>query len=250
MSEKMKKVLGIIPARYASTRFPGKPLADIQGKPMIQWVYERCSPAFDYLVVATDDYRIINAVNGFGGEAVLTAENHESGTDRCLEAYHILQKQNGQDFDIIVNVQGDEPLVKSEQLFELTSCFENDGVRIATLIHPLEDPEQVNNPDIVKVVVDKGYKALYFSRSAIPFKRKSGTNITYFKHIGLYAYTSEVLKKICALEPSGMELAEGLEQLRWLENGYAIHTKITHHENVGVDSPADLEKVRSMLRDR
>lgn len=244
----MKRVLGIIPARYASTRFPGKPLADIQGKPMIQWVYERCSGTFDYLIVATDDYRIINAVHAFGGEAVLTSENHKSGTDRCMEAYGIVKREREENFDIIVNIQGDEPMVNPDQLRELISCFTTEGTDIATLIHPLAETERPDNPDIVKVVVDIAFKALYFSRSPIPFIREGSTNTRYYKHIGLYAYTPEVLEKICALNPSDLEIAEKLEQLRWLENKYEIQTRLTQFENTGVDSPADLERVRSLLR--
>jgi len=244
----MKRVLGIIPARYASTRFPGKPLADIQGKPMIQWVYERCSGTFDHLLVATDDYRIINAVHSFGGEAVLTSESHKSGTDRCLEAYGIVKRAMEEDFDIIVNIQGDEPMVNPDQLRELISCFDIEGTEIATLIHPLAETVRPDNPDIVKVVVDNAFKALYFSRSPIPFRREGSTKAKYYKHIGLYAYTPGVLKKICALDPSGLEIAEKLEQLRWLENAYEIQTRLTQYESTCVDSPADLERVRSLLR--
>lgn len=244
----MNRVLGIIPARYASTRFPGKPLADIQGKPMIQWVYERCLDTFDHLLIATDDYRIINAVHAFGGKAILTSESHESGTERCLEAYEIVKRENGEDFNIIVNIQGDEPLVSPDQLRALISCFEMEGTEIATLIHPLAETGNPGNPNIVKVVVDSTYKALYFSRSLIPFRRDSSTQAKYYKHIGLYAYTPEVLKKVCALEPSSLEVMEKLEQLRWLENGYKIQTRITHFESAGVDSPSDLERIRALLR--
>jgi 3-deoxy-manno-octulosonate cytidylyltransferase (CMP-KDO synthetase) len=244
----MKRVLGIIPARYASTRFPGKPLVDIQGKPMIQWVYERCSDTFDHLLVATDDYRIINAVHAFGGEASLTAESHKSGTDRCLEAYEIVKKEREEEFDIIVNIQGDEPLVNPDQLRELIACFDIEGTEIATLIHPLANTEDPDNPDIVKVVVDNAYKSLYFSRSPIPFKRDINAKAKYYKHIGLYAYTPGVLKQVCALNPSGLEISESLEQLRWLENGFEIQTNLTKYESAGVDSPADLERVRTLLR--
>lgn len=244
----MKRILGIIPARYASSRFPGKPLADILGKPMIQWVYERCTGIFDHLLVATDDYRIINAVHAFGGETILTSESHKSGTDRCLEAYTAVKREKEEDFDIIVNVQGDEPLVNPEQLNELIGCFETEGTEIATLIQPIDDPKKLDDPDIVKVVVNHLLIALYFSRSPIPFKRDISFDPMYFKHIGLYAFTPKTLKQVCALEPSKLEMAEKLEQLRWLEHGYRIQCAITHFENIGVDSPSDLDKVRSLLR--
>jgi len=244
----MSNILGIIPARYASTRFPGKPLADIQGKPMIQWVYERCASIFEHLYVATDDYRIVNAVNSFGGKAILTGDGHSSGTERCLEAYEIIKKQLDSEFDLIVNIQGDEPMVNPEQLEELISCFNFRGAEIATLIHPLDEAEDPENRDIVKVVVDNTFKAIYFSRLPIPYNRDKSTEITYYKHIGIYTYTPAALNAICSLSPSMLEKAESLEQLRWLENGYSIQTKVTKYKNTGVDSPADIEKVRGLLR--
>lgn len=243
----MSRTLGIIPARYASTRFPGKPLADIQGKPMIQWVYERCSNIFEHLYVATDDYRIINAVNGFGGEAILTGDGHSSGTERCLEAYGIIRKQIDTEFHLVVNIQGDEPLVNPEQLEELISCFDDSATEIATLIQPFDETEDPENQNIVKVVVDHALKAIYFSRLPIPFKRDKSAEITHYKHIGLYAYTPTALRKICSLSPTMLEKSENLEQLRWLEHGYSIQTKVTMHKSLGVDSPADLDKVRALL---
>ena len=245
----MQRILGIIPARYASTRFPGKPLADIQGKPMIQWVYDRCKEKFDHLVVATDDYRIINAVHKFGGEAILTADSHESGTDRCYEAYCIIEKQVDEQFDIIVNIQGDEPLVSPAQIEDLVSCFDIEGVEISTLIQPFVEGEDPEDRNIVKVSTVKSGKALSFSRSPIPF-REEDPEVSYYKHIGMYAFTPTVLKSIQALEQTELEKAENLEQLRWLENGYTIQTKVTEYVSVGVDSPGDLEKVRALLRSR
>lgn len=243
----MQRTLGIIPARYASTRFPGKPLADIQGKPMIQWVYERCKESFGHLVVATDDYRIVSAVHKFGGEAVLTADNHKSGTDRCYEAYCIIKKQVETSFDIIVNIQGDEPLVSPAQIESLIACFTEEEFEIATLIQPFAAEEDPENSNIVKVTTDKSGKALAFSRSPIPISLGDPEAI-YFKHIGMYAFRPGILERIQALTPTEGEKAENLEQLRWLENGYTIQTRITEYASVGVDSPEDLEKVRVLLR--
>lgn len=246
----MKQVLGIIPARYASSRFPGKPLADIQGKPMIQWVYERCISIFDKLFVATDDYRIVNAVQSFGGEAILTGDHHSSGTERCLEAYGIIGKQIDSEFDIVVNIQGDEPLINPDQIRELISCFNIPGTNIATLIQAMDETEDPRSKNVVKVVVNKNQRALYFSRLPIPSNRDKSSEITYYKHIGLYAYTPGILNEICLLNPTMLEKAENLEQLRWLEHGYSIQTKVTEHKSVGVDSPEDLEMVRALLRKR
>ncbi len=246
----MSRVLGIIPARYASSRFPGKPLADIQGKPMIQWVYERCSSIFEHLFVATDDYRILNAVNNFGGEAILTGDGHSSGTERCLEAYGIISKQIDSKFDLIVNIQGDEPMVSPEQLEELISCFDISGTKIATLIQAFDAEENPENRNIVKVVVDNTLKAIYFSRLPIPYNKDNSAEITHYKHIGLYAYTPAALNEICSLAPTMLEKSENLEQLRWMEHGYSIQTKESKYKNIGVDSPADLEKVRALLRSK
>ncbi len=243
----MQKNLGIIPARYASSRFPGKPLADIQGKPMIQWVYERCRESFDHLVVATDDYRIISAVHHFGGEALLTSDTHASGTDRCYEAYCIVKKQEEESFDVVANIQGDEPMVSPAQIEALTACFKREEVKIATLIQPFAAGEDPENRNIVKVTTDQGGKALAFSRSPIPIKQ-GAPEAVYYKHIGMYAFRSEVLERIQGLSQTAGEIAEKLEQLRWLEHGYSIHTAVTEHISVGVDSPEDLDKVRTLLR--
>lgn len=241
------KFLGIIPARYASTRFPGKPLADMAGKPMIQRVYEQVVNALDAVCVATDDERIESAVKAFGGNVVMTSDRHRSGTDRCYEAYTKI----GKGYDIVVNIQGDEPFIHPEQIETLKSCFEDDTVQIATLVKPFRPDDDFEtalfNANTPKVVLNKNNEAMYFSRSIIPYVR--GKNYkewlpshTYYKHIGLYAYRASVLKEITSLPQSPLELAESLEQLRWLENGYKIKAGITHRETIGIDTPEDLER--------
>lgn len=243
------KVLGIIPARYASSRFPGKPLAEIGGKPMVQWVYEKASRVFDNIYVATDDDRISKRVEAFGGKCLITSAEHKSGTDRCAEALALASPLSGIDFDVVVNIQGDEPFIAEDQLRLVVKPFDNDQVQIATLAKPFAKGEDIFNPNTPKLVVAKNGKALYFSRSAIPFVRGSVSeewvnSHTYLKHIGLYAYRSKVLLEITKLEQSYLEITESLEQLRWLENGYSIHVKITNIETQAVDTPEDLEKVR------
>ncbi|GHS93724.1 3-deoxy-manno-octulosonate cytidylyltransferase [Bacteroidia bacterium] len=238
--------LGLIPARYASTRFPGKPLADIAGKPMIQRVYEQVAGLLDDVAVATDDDRIFQTVQNFGGKAVMTSSNHRSGTDRCYEA---LTKTGGI-FDVVINIQGDEPFIKSSQIELLKSCFEDDRTQIATLVKPFPadvDFEILFNPNTPKVILNKNREAIYFSRSVIPYIRgKHHTewlkSFVFYKHIGIYAYRSDVLSEITALPQSPLELAESLEQLRWIENGYTIKAGITGEETIGIDTPEDLEK--------
>lgn len=244
------KVLGVIPARYASSRFPGKPLADIAGKPMIQRVYEQCqqSENISRLVVATDDQRIFDTVIDFGGKAVMTCQSHQSGTDRCFEA---LQKQN-EHFDAVVNIQGDEPLINPQQIDQLVRLLENENATIATLAFKIRNPDELYNPNVVKVVCSKQGKALYFSRCTIPFLRDMPEKATpdsfpFLKHIGLYAYSAESLKTICAMPPSLLEKAESLEQLRWLENGLTLFVGVTEYQNIGVDTPEDLEKLRNFF---
>jgi 3-deoxy-manno-octulosonate cytidylyltransferase (CMP-KDO synthetase) len=240
------KFLGIIPARYASSRFPGKPLVDMLGKTMIQRVYEQVIGVLDDVWVATDDQRIFDAVKAFGGKVVMTSENHQSGTDRCYEAF----TKVGEGYDVVVNIQGDEPFIKSSQIMLLQSCFEDAKTQIATLVKPYNSGvgyDELNNPNTPKVVINKDMQALYFSRSIIPFVRSKDfsawTSVhTYYKHIGLYAYKAEVLKEIMALPQSALEKAESLEQLRWLENGYVIKVGITSEETIGIDTPEDLEK--------
>ncbi len=241
--------IGIIPARYNSSRFPGKPLADINGKSMIRRVYEQASKAssLSTVLVATDDQRIFDEVQSFGGEVVMTSENHSSGTERCLEAAESMDME----FDVIVNVQGDEPYIQPEQIDLVLSCFHNENTDIATLIKLIEDPSILDDPNKVKVVVDEDDFGIYFSRQCIPFlqgteRSRWNDEFNFYKHIGMYAYRYETLKEITALKPSRLERAESLEQLRWIENGYRIRTAITEEEALSVDTPEDLEKLEQM----
>ncbi|MEG0948071.1 MAG: 3-deoxy-manno-octulosonate cytidylyltransferase [Bacteroidales bacterium] len=239
-------IIGIIPARYASTRFPGKPLADLAGKPVIQRVYEQVAGVFDEAVVATDDERIYNVVRSFGGNVVMTSTEHKSGTDRCYEAYQKL----GKEYDVIVNIQGDEPFIHISQLESVKQCFDCLQTDIATLVKPFLETDGIEalfNPNSPKVVLNKQMQALYFSRSVIPYLRNVVQeewlkHHTFYKHIGLYAYRASVLKEITSLPQSELEVAESLEQLRWLENGYRIKVGITDRETIGIDTPEDLEK--------
>lgn len=244
--------IGIIPARYASSRFPGKPLAMIQGKSMIQRVYEQASKAIslEEVFVATDDLRIQDHVLSFGGKVFMTDTNHPSGTDRCNEVVQMLQS-NGQSFDVVVNIQGDEPYINPIQINQLCEAFQNEETEIATLIKPIREIDELNNPNIVKVVKQKSGKALYFSRHAIPFFREKSADsildkVDYFKHLGIYAYRSNILSRLCELSKSKLEEAESLEQLRWLENGFSIQTKITDCESYAVDTPEDLLKLTNI----
>ena len=235
-------VFGIIPARYASTRFPGKPLAEIQGKPMIQWVYERVqSSEVRDLVVATDDERIVDCVCGFGGKVVMTSPDHASGTDRCGEAAKAMHPN---DNDVVINIQGDEPLISPKEIHLLASAFEDRNVQIATLVNPFQDRKILENPNVVKVVKAKNGNVLYFSRLPIPYLRENATPLkNYFRHIGIYAYRYGVLKKIVQLPTSELENSEKLEQLRWLENGYTIRALECDYQGIGVDTPEDLKNV-------
>lgn len=237
--------IGIIPARFASTRFPGKPLADINGKIMIQRVYEQAkkSTALHHVVVATDDERIQQAVMDFGGEVVMTSTVHQSGTDRCLEALEKLDRS----FDIVVNIQGDEPFISPEQVDLILSCFHSENTEIATLVKLIENDQELWNTNKPKVLMDEDDFAIYFSRQCIPFLRNVPKEswletFNFYKHIGMYAYRADTLREICELKPSRLERAEGLEQLRWIENGYKIRTAITDEESLSVDSPEDLEQ--------
>lgn len=241
--------IGIIPARYASTRFPGKPLALVNGKPMIQRVYEQAQQVFAHCFVATDDDRIACAVENFGGQVVMTANTHQSGTDRCAEAILKIEASLSSKFDVIVNIQGDEPFIAPKQLEQLKSCFSNSNTQLATLAKYFAENEDIFSPNSPKIVLDKDSNALYFSRSVIPYLRESEQNIwrenhRYLKHIGLYAYRADVLQQISRLKQSPLELAESLEQLRWLENGYKIRVAITEFETYAIDTPEDLEKVK------
>ena len=245
------KFIGLIPARYASTRFPGKPLALLAGKPVIQHVYEQAVKVLDAVYVATDDERIYNKVLEFGGKAVMTSTEHHSGTDRIEEA---LEKVGG-DFDVVVNIQGDEPFIAQSQIETLCHCFDDDHTQIATLGKPFECIEAVENPNSPKIVVDNRGYAMYFSRSVIPFVRGVERQewlkkYPFLKHLGIYAYRTEVLKAITRLPQSSLELAESLEQLRWLENGYRIKVGITNVETVGIDTPEDLQRAEDFIRSR
>lgn len=238
------KFIGIIPARYASSRFPGKPLAMIGNKSMIQRVYEQAKKAIDTVYVATDDQRIFEAVQQFGGSVVLTDVNHPNGTSRCFEA---IQHIDG-DFDVVINVQGDEPFINPEQLNELKALFTNPAVTIGTQIKKIDSPENLFNSNIPKVVVNKQGQAIYFSRSPIPFLRNVPEqewllHHSFYKHIGLYAYRKEVLAKLVNLSPTPNEKAESLEQLRWIDHGFTIHTAITKFETIGIDIPEDITKI-------
>jgi 3-deoxy-manno-octulosonate cytidylyltransferase (CMP-KDO synthetase) len=232
------KIIAVIPARYASSRFPGKPLVAIDGISMIQRVYTQAQKVaeFSKIIVATDDERIYEHVLSFGGAAMLTASSHQSGTDRIGE---VINKANLQ-ADIVVNIQGDEPFIQPEQLKLLLSAFENKETSIATLIKHIENQEELLNPNVVKVTFTNDNNALYFSRSVIPFNRNTTTH--YYKHIGIYAYKTDTLKKLIHLAPTALEKAESLEQLRWLENGYAIRLVTTTVDAFGIDTPEDLEK--------
>lgn len=247
------KFLAIIPARYSSTRFPGKPLAPIAGKPMVQWVYERVSEYFTDCWVATDDQRIARAVEGFGGRVVMTSDRHKSGTDRCAEALEKITRQTDSVFDVVVNIQGDEPFVDGEHLEKIKGVFDNGDPGIATLIKPFGPGEDITNPNSPKVVVSADGEALYFSRSVIPYLRNVDRESwqaehLYYKHIGVYAWRTEVLRTITRLPQGVLERAESLEQLRWLENGYGIKTAVVTAETVAVDTPEDLERVNAMMR--
>jgi len=244
------KIIGIIPARYASTRFPAKPLIDIGGKSMIQRVYVQAkkSKSLADVVVATDDERIASHVKKFGGNVVMTSENHQSGTDRCYEAI----QQFSKDADVVVNIQGDEPFIRPEQIDLVASCFSSPNVQIATLVKKITTDEELFNVNIPKVVLNKHKEAILFSRQTIPYLRGKEQkewlkSYTFYKHIGIYAYQTQVLKEITALKPSGLELAESLEQLRWLENGYKINVEVTDFESVAVDTPEDLKKLTKFL---
>jgi 3-deoxy-manno-octulosonate cytidylyltransferase (CMP-KDO synthetase) len=243
------KFIGIIPARYASTRFPGKPLAVLGGKPVIQRVYEQVVGVLGEAYVATDDERIFKAVESFGGKAVMTRTDHQSGTDRIEEAVSKLQT----DADVIINVQGDEPFIQKSQLETVKHLFDDPNVQIGTLGKPFESMEAVDNANSPKIVCDVNGYAMYFSRSVIPYIRNKEhgdwlQHFPFLKHIGLYAYRREVLAEITKLPQSSLELAESLEQLRWLQNGYRIKVGVTDIETVGIDTPEDLQRAEEFLK--
>ena len=235
------KVIGIIPARYDSSRFPGKPLANILGKSMIERVYEQCKKASSLsdIIVATDDESILNHVQSFGGEAMMTSKDHQSGTDRCNEVVRKLTEN----YDVIVNIQGDEPYINPVQIDEIIELFKEDKTQIGTLAKKITDIEIIANENSPKAIFDKNGIALNFCRNIANISSKC----TYYKHIGIYAYRSVILTKICALEQSENEKRERLEQLRWLDNGYKIKVGITTFEALSVDTPEDIEKIEQKM---
>ncbi len=245
------RFIAIIPARYASTRFPGKPLAQLGGMTVIERVYRQVSKSLDNVVVATDDQRILDRVTAFGGKAIMTSDQHRSGTDRCWEAY---QKNQGNE-DIIINVQGDEPFIQPVQIESLMKCFDDPSTDIATLVKPVGkdcDYAVLENPNKVKVVFDNNYNALYFSRSVIPYlrgidKQQWTGKHQFYTHLGMYAYRASILEQITRLPQSSLEIAESLEQLRWLENGMKIKVGITNHSSIGIDTPQDLERAQEFI---
>lgn len=244
-------ILGVIPARYASTRFPAKPLVDIAGKSMIQRVYEQVSKSksLTKVVVATDDQRIVEHVLGFGGTVVMTSNQHPSGTDRCYEA--LSQQQD--EFNYVINIQGDEPFIRPEQI-DLLAALLDGQTMIATLVKKLTDQKDLFNPNVVKAVLAMDGQALYFSRSPVPHVRNTKEEEwlqkgSFYKHIGMYAYRADTLEKLTKLDVSPLEKAESLEQLRWLDNGYSIKTTETKSETIGIDTPEDLQKALHFLKE-
>ncbi|MCF8297256.1 MAG: 3-deoxy-manno-octulosonate cytidylyltransferase [Saprospiraceae bacterium] len=241
------KYIGIIPARFASTRFPGKPLVNIQGKTMIQRVFEQASKAkiLSKVVVATDNSQIFEHVRSFGGNVIMTSEHHRTGTERCFEVVEKLEES----FDVAINIQGDEPFIDPKQIEKVAYCFKNKEIQIATLLKEISDSEELFNENVIKAVADKNKKAIYFSRNPIPYFRGKEKNTwldnhKYFKHIGIYAYRTDVLEQIVKLSPTPLELAESLEQLRWIENGYNINVEFTEIESFSIDTPEDLAKAK------
>lgn len=250
------KAIAIIPARFASTRFPGKPLALLGGKPMIEWVWNTVSQmdALDDAIVATDDQRIADAVHAFGGHAVMTSSSHRSGTDRCGEVINVLKRQ-GKEYDVVINVQGDEPFTRPEQLQKLIDCFEHRDVQIATLKKRITTDEELFSPNNVKVICDASGNAIYFSRQPLPYLRGTDpkdwlTQTSYYKHVGIYAFRSDTLEKLVTLPQTQLELCESLEQLRWIENGYHIRVSETDASNIGIDTPEDLDAAAIYIKER
>ncbi len=243
--------IAIIPARYGSTRFPGKPLVNINGKTMVHNVYLQASKVFDTVYVATDDKRIFDEVMKFGGNAVMTLKKHKSGTDRCAEALKKIEVIEDKKYNIVVNIQGDEPFIKTEQLLEIKKCFKSKKTQIASLAKPINNVDDIFNQHKPKLVINSNNEAIYFSRSPIPFVRghkqeKWISKHLFYKHIGLYAYKAEILDEITKLKQSPLEIVESLEQLRWIENGYKIKIGFTEHESISIDTPRDLEKIKQI----
>jgi 3-deoxy-manno-octulosonate cytidylyltransferase (CMP-KDO synthetase) len=244
------KILGIIPARYASTRFPAKALADIAGKSMVQRVYEQARKAgsLQAVIVATDHADIYRHVQSFGGKVVMTSPDHPSGTDRCFEA----SQKTDLDYDFVINIQGDEPFIQPEQIDTLASVLTSPEVQLATLVRKIEASEALFDPNKVRVILNVFHEAIYFSRNPIPYVRGAEEEEwlqkhTFYQHIGMYAYRTDILAEVTRLPVSSLERAESLEQLRWIENGYHIKTAVTPHESMGIDTPDDLRKVLATL---
>ena len=239
------KIIAMIPSRYGSVRFPGKPLALIKGKPMIQYVYENVKKVsvVDAVYVATDDRRISEAVHAFGGKALMTSSDHTCGTDRLAECVRILQLDEA---DLVLNIQGDEPLIRREMILDLISCFDDEDVYMGTLKKKITAADELDNPNVVKVISDKKDDAIYFSRYCLPYER-DGKKETHYKHIGVYGYKVWFLTKLSRMKRTGLEAAESLEQLRVIENGYRIRVKETKCQSIGVDTPEQLEKVEYMM---
>lgn len=240
------KTLAIIPSRYGSSRFPGKPLAMILGKPMIQWVYENVSKAsfLDAVYVATDDSRIFSCVEKFGGRVLMTSDKHTCGTDRLAECAEIL---NLDDEDLVLNIQGDEPLITAEMVQDLYSCFDQNNVYMGTLKKRIDNEEELDNPNVVKVISDINDFAIYFSRYCLPYER-DGKKTLHYKHIGAYGYKVSFLKQYSKMSKTSLEISESLEQLRVLENGYKIRVKETQYQTIGVDTPEQIQQVEEQLR--
>lgn len=246
-----KKIIGVIPSRYASSRFPGKPLADVGGTSLIKRVYEQAQKALSLskIVVATDDERIFNHVKNFGGEVVMTSLLHRNGTERCAE---VISKED--DFYALINIQGDEPFVSPSQIDAVAAAFDDPRAEIATLAKIISDSDHLDNPNVVKVITGMNQNAIYFSRYPVPYLRNhSGDRIMqhpYLKHIGIYGYRADVLQKICLLKETLLEKAEMLEQLRWIENGFTIKVFMTEEESLAIDHPEDLKKAVDFLQSR
>lgn len=241
--------LAIIPARYGSTRFPGKPLSNIAGKKMIQRVYEQTNKAIKNIVVATDDNRIFDEVKKFGGNAVITSKKHKTGTDRCVEALNLFSEQQKTKYNTIVNIQGDEPLINPEAIKTLVNLFKQPQIQIGTLVNKHKFTKELLNTNRVKVIIDKNKKAIYFSRTLIPFIRDDNTNkqINFYTHIGIYAFKANIIKSVSKLNRSMLEISENLEQNRWIENGYTIHTQQTDYQSIPVDTPEDIKIIEKIL---
>jgi 3-deoxy-manno-octulosonate cytidylyltransferase (CMP-KDO synthetase) len=241
------EILGVIPARYGSTRFPGKPLINIAGKPMIQRVYERSKQVLNNVIVATDDERIYKAVQSFGGEVFMTSKKHKSGTDRCVEATELFISEKSLKIDVVINIQGDEPFIYPEQIQAVVNLFKKRKTQIATLVKPIINTEDIFDENKPKVVLNTKNEAIMFSRSPIPFirgeKKSDWIKKKFYKHIGIYGYKFDILKEITKLKPSYLELSESLEQLRWLENGYKIIVDKTEFESISIDTKKDLKKL-------